>query len=604
VFFFLFAGGPGAGEAKLHSKNSNRTPALTTGIILVLVVVAANAAFSLRAIRQMAGDQQWVVHSLKIVAALQATLSMVTDAETAHRGYILTGDASYLEPFKRAAAEIDGRVDEIAGWTRDNPLMQSRIPRLRQLVEEKLRMSRDSVSALEQGNARAAQATLRSGEGEQKMDQIRGLIAEMLAQENSLLEARTGAWQRSLRDALLTSTLASLVGVVFVVAFFLVAKREVRRREQEARAAMERESWLQTTLTSIGDAVIATDPQGAIKFLNRAAEKLVGCRNAECEGRPITEVFRVFHENSGAAAVNPVERALREGTTELGERIILKNLRGEEVPIEDSAAPILGTDGQVIGVVLVFRDTSARRMAQESARRSEKLAATGRLAATIAHEINNPLEAATNFIYLARSGNSVEESHRYLAGADLELARAAHITRKALSFYRDSSRPSATSVASVLEEVLTIYNGRVRAGHVNVQVDCKPDVELVTLRGELVQIVSNLVANALDALRSGGLLKITAKKAENGITLAIADNGEGIPAANMGKIFEAFFTTKRDIGTGLGLWVVNDLVEKQGGTISLKSRTEEPERGTTFSLFLPSLPLSSGAVRFPETRAS
>jgi PAS domain S-box-containing protein len=349
--------------------------------------------------------------------------------------------------------------------------------------------------------------------------------------------------------------------------------------------------------------VISTDAKGIIQFVNRAAEKLLACTADECGGRPVAEVFRIFEERGGREAPNPVEKVLRDGATSFGERIMLRNMKGEEVPIEDSAAPIVGAHGQIIGVVLVFRDLTSRRMAQESARRSEKLAATGRLAATIAHEINNPLEAATNFIYLAKSSDSLEDSRRYLSGADLELSRAAHITRKALSFYRDSSRPVVTNIATLLDEVLAVYGGRIRGGRVTVNVESNHDVELLTLRGELIQIISNLISNALDALQPGGVLTIRARKAEHGVVLEVEDNGEGIPNANLNRIFDAFFTTKKDIGTGLGLWVVNDLVQKQGGTISVDSRTEGPLRGTKFCVFLPSLPVPA-PVPFPERKAS
>lgn len=572
-------------------------------MILVLAVVAANAAFSYRAIRQLASDQQWVVHSQEVLGELETILSLVTDAETSHRGYLLTGDSSFLEPYAQQTAQLPGHIDRLEELTRNNPVMQARIPGLRRLVQEKVAMSKMSLESARRGKRTAARASLMTGAAKAKMDEVRDTIAQMLAQENGLLETRVDAARQSLRDTMLTLTIASLVALVFVLAFYVAAKREVEERVKKARYVEEREAWLNTTLSSIGDAVIATNAQGRIQFVNRAAETLTGSSNEDCEGKPVGAVFRIFDERNGAEVPNPVDKVLRDGKTGFGERIILRNPKGEEVPIEESAAPILSPEGNIIGVVLVFRDLTSRRMAQESARRSEKLAATGRLAATIAHEINNPLEAATNYIYLAKSSVSLDESRRYLSGADLELARAAHITRKALSFYRDSSRPVVTNLAALLDEVLAIYGGRIRGTHVNVKVDSPPDVELLTLRGELVQIVSNLLSNALDALQPGGLLTITGRKIDQGIILEVEDNGEGIPAANLDRIFDAFFTTKRDIGTGLGLWVVKDLLQKQGGTISVESHTEGPQRGTRFSLFLPSISVAA-PVNVSQSKAS
>jgi PAS domain S-box-containing protein len=601
--FPVDAGVENAAEGYLRPKISSRTPALTAGVFLVLAVVAANATFSYRAIRQLAGDQQWVVHTQEVMGELQTILAMVTDAETAHRGFLLTGNPSFLEPFRRQAGQISSHIDRLQELTRDNPLMQPRIPFLRRLVQEKMASSQASIDSAARGDHNAARGPLASGAAEQTLDQIRQLIAKMLGQENDLLDTRTRAARQSLGDAVMTFSVASLFAVVFVAAFYVVAKREVRQRVKEARAAEEREQWLNITLSSIGDAVIATDAKGVIQFMNRAGEKLIGGTREECGGRPIAEVFRIFDERGGGEAPNPVEKVLGDGATVFDERILLRNLKDEEVPIEDSAAPILGAEGQIIGAVLVFRDLTSRRMAQESARRSEKLAASGRLAATIAHEINNPLEAATNFIYLAKNSATLEDSRRYLSGADLELARAAHITRKALSFYRDSSRPVMTNIATVLDELLAIYGGRIRGARVKVNVESAPDIELWTLRGELVQIISNLISNALDALHPGGVLVIRARKAAQGAAIEVEDNGEGIPRANLDKIFDAFFTTKKDIGTGLGLWVVRDLLQKQGGTIGVDSRTEGPHRGTKFSLYLPSLPVPA-PVPLQERKAS
>jgi len=586
----------------LRPDITNRTPALTAGIFLVLAVIAANAAFSYRAIRQLAHDQEWVVRTQEVLGELQATLTLVTDAETSDRGYLLTGNPSFLEPFTRGSAEVGGHIDRIEELTRDDPAMQSRIPTLRRLVQEKLQSAQSSLDAARRGDPKAASAALARGAGRQEMDRVREMTRQMLAQESSLLDTRTQAAHESLRHAVLTLSVASLVAIAFVLAFFVAARREVLERVKEARAAQERESWLNTTLRSIGDAVIATDARGNIQFVNSAAEKLIACSTDECSGRSIAEVFRIFNEQDRSQAPNPVEKALREGVTGLGERIVLRNLKGEEVPIEDSAAPILGPGGKVIGVVLVFRDLTSRRMAQESARRSEKLASSGRLAATIAHEINNPLEAATNFVYLAKNTQSQEECQRYLAGADLELARASQITRKALSFYRDSASPAKVNVSTLFEEILAVYGGRIRGARVRVDVQCGADVEVVTLRGELIQIISNLISNALDAMKPGGRLVLRAKNGGRGINLQVEDDGEGIPQTNLGKIFDAFFTTKRETGTGLGLWVVNDLVHKQGGSISVESRTEGPKPGTRFSIFLPSV--AAVPLKMPERKAS
>jgi PAS domain S-box-containing protein len=458
------------------------------------------------------------------------------------------------------------------------------------------------IELQKKGDHQAAVALINTHIGKEKMDELRQLIADMQADEDRLLEARSEQSSRSLRQAQLAFLLASLLALIFVVAFYVLAKREVRERVNAAKAIRDRELWLNTTLCSIGDAVIATDATGRVKFMNRVAEKLIARSSEQCEGKTIPELFPIFDELTGAPAPDPVAKALAEGITELGERIVLRNHNNEEIPIEDSVAPIFTGDRKVIGVVLVFRDVTTKRMALESARRSEKLAATGRLAATIAHEINNPLAAATNLVYLAKQSRRPDEAREYLDGVDHELARAAHITRKTLGFYRDTSQAVSVSLPSLLAEVLAVYSSRILSKQIRTEVSCAPGLEVIALKGELVQIISNLISNAIDALDTGGLLRINVGEERDGIKLEVEDTGIGIPAENQMKIFEPFFTTKKDVGTGLGLWLVKDLIEKQGGTISVISPNVISGRGTRFSIFLPAPPMEASCT--PDTRAS
>jgi PAS domain S-box-containing protein len=577
-------------EVILSLAESRKTPMFTTGTVLLLAVVLANAAVCYREVRSLVRNNESVVHSFRVINELEATLSLMKDVETGYRGYVLTGNPAYLNPYSEAANEVSRRADGVANLTRDNPDLQLRLLQLRQAVREKLDVARNVVELEQAGNQRAAMEMVNSNVDKEKMDQIRQLIANMQADENRLLQARSGQSALALREAQRALLLASLVALVFVLAFYFLAKHEIKERVRMATAIRARESWLDTTLRSIGDGVIAIDANGEVAFMNRVAEKLLASTSQECHGKTITEVFPIFDELTGMPAEIPIQKAIDRGTIAIGEHIVLRNHKDQEMPIEDSVAPIFDLDGRVTGAVLVFRDVTAKRMAQESARRSEKLAATGRLAATIAHEINNPLEAATNLVYLARrSAARGEETSVYLDRLDHEIARAAHITKKTLSFYRDSSKPVAVNLASLLEEILALYGGRIRSKGIQVNVDCPKDLDFVAFRGEVVQITSNLICNAIDALGPHGFLELSVQKEKDGIKFEVEDSGAGIPAEVQEKIFEPFFTTKKDVGTGLGLWVVKDLIEKQGGTISVVSPRRGTQGGTCFSVFLPSL---------------
>jgi signal transduction histidine kinase len=232
--------------------------------------------------------------------------------------------------------------------------------------------------------------------------------------------------------------------------------------------------------------------------------------------------------------------------------------------------------------------------AQEALRRSEKLAVTGRLAASIAHEINNPLEAVTNLLYLIRLTPDPTEAERYLTNAEQELARVAEIAKQTLRFYREPNHPIDTEVASVLRSVLVLYNSRLAAANIAVEVDVEdPSATVLSSPGELRQVIANIVGNAIDAMRRGGRLRLRISTAsDHRMRLTIADTGSGIPPALLPAIFEPFVTTKGETGTGLGLWVTGEIIRRNGWTIRVRSHCGPCQPGTTFSI---TMPLSSEA---------
>jgi len=228
--------------------------------------------------------------------------------------------------------------------------------------------------------------------------------------------------------------------------------------------------------------------------------------------------------------------------------------------------------------------------AQEALLRSEKLAVTGRLAASIAHEINNPLEAITNLLYLMRGDVSAEERQRLLAEAEQELARVTEITKQTLRFYREPAQPTRTDVAQVVDSVLKLYGSRIRAAKVRVNAERLGEAPLVlSTPGELRQVIANLTGNAIDAMRSGGLLRIRVSVDDRQVRLTIADTGMGIPAEVLPHIFEPFVTTKGETGTGLGLWITAEILKKNGWTIRVRSSKRPSSNGTVFSIRMPLL---------------
>ena len=231
--------------------------------------------------------------------------------------------------------------------------------------------------------------------------------------------------------------------------------------------------------------------------------------------------------------------------------------------------------------------------AQEALRRSEKLAVTGRLAASIAHEINNPLEAVTNLLYLIRSSSELSQARQYLEQADQELARVAEITRQTLRFYREPNHPVDTEVANVLHSVLVLYNSRLIAANVTVQVEAHDNAATILASpGELRQVIANIVGNAIDAMRHGGELRIRTSvdgvgRGTERVRLTIADTGSGIPKSLLPAIFEPFVTTKGETGTGLGLWVTGEIIRRNRWSVRVRSRCGPRHSGTVFSITMP-----------------
>ncbi len=333
-----------------------------------------------------------------------------------------------------------------------------------------------------------------------------------------------------------------------------------------------------------------------MQFLNPVAQELTGWSQQEAAQRPITEVFRVAREPGRDFIADPVQRVLDASVpASLKEGTVLLARDGRQFPVDDSAAPIRNDAGELIGVVLVFRDVGARRRAEEALRSSEKLAATGRLAASIAHEINNPMEAVGNLLYLLEHHTGLDETAReYTRLAEQELGRMDRIVKQTLGFYRESAEPVPLRLTTVLDNVLELYARRIQKARVQVHKRYRFDGEVKGFPGEIRQVFSNLVANALDAINEGGNISVRITRAcdwngppRPGVRVTIADNGVGITRENLHRIFEPFFTTKGINGTGLGLWVTYGILQKYGGRIHVRSSISGAHRGTCFSVFLP-----------------
>jgi PAS domain S-box-containing protein len=371
----------------------------------------------------------------------------------------------------------------------------------------------------------------------------------------------------------------------------VIGASKIARDLSDRKTPDESRYRLAAVVDSADDAIISKDLNGIISSWNDGARRMFGYTPEEMVGQPILRIIPLELHYEEAAILS----RLRAG--ERVDHFETKRTRkdGSTVELSVTISPIRDGTGRVIGASKIARDISDRRRIERLLIQSEKIAATGRMAAAVAHEINNPLEAVMNLIFLARQNSPpTGKAYQHLKMAEQELERVSHIARQTLGYYRDAGLPTEVFLHELIENVLTIYRSKLLAYKVSVDTQFNDLQKITVSRGEFIQIFSNLIANALDAMPNGGLLQVSIRtlisSAGDGIQVVIRDTGTGIRADHLGRIFEPFFTTKGDLGTGIGLWVTKQLVEKRSGQLSVVSNTDPGKSGTVVTLFVPFSP--------------
>ncbi len=373
----------------------------------------------------------------------------------------------------------------------------------------------------------------------------------------------------------------------------------------------EQRAGLSDTL-SLLDSMLANAPIGLAFFDRRCRFVRVNRIFADITGIPLS---RHLGRTLPEVLPSPVSRQLEETIQDVFERDRPERDLEFSGASEDtgrpwcwitSAYPIHTTPNQVRWVGVIVMDASDRKRSEEALRKTEKLAATGRLAASIAHEINNPLEAITNLLYLLTNHADLQEPARsYVEMAEHEVRRIAEITQQTLRFYRQSTLPARANLSELLDSVLTLHQGRVRNRGITVEKRYDANTSLYCFAGELRQVFANLIGNAIDAMPDGGRLVLRARRSRDwsdperlGVRFQVADTGSGMTPEVRKRIFEPFYTTKEVTGTGLGLWVSSEIVAKHKGSMRVRSRSEKlgGQSGTIFELFFPDEPEAAAST--------
>ena len=369
--------------------------------------------------------------------------------------------------------------------------------------------------------------------------------------------------------------------------------RELRDSEERLKLATEVAETdsrhfgeLAAIVESSDDAIISKTLNGIITSWNAAAEKMFGYAAEEIVGQSIFKLIPPhLHPDE-----EKIIQSIRAGRRVEHFETVRVTKSGHLLEVSLGVSPLKDEHGRVIGASKILRDISDRKRIEQSLLQAEKIAATGRMAATIAHEINNPLEAVMNLLYLLRPMITDPDGVNYLSSAEVELGRVAHIAKQTLGYYREHASASRASLSDIVRHAIAIYEPRCNATGIKIRRALLSDRKVMLRRGEMMQVISNLIANSIYAMPMGGVLSMSVEDAADspdGIVLTIQDNGSGIAPETLPKVFEAFFTTRATVGTGIGLFVAKQFVEGHGGNITIESSTAAESHGTTMRVFLP-----------------
>ncbi|WP_348261897.1 PAS domain S-box protein [Telmatobacter sp. DSM 110680] len=375
--------------------------------------------------------------------------------------------------------------------------------------------------------------------------------------------------------------------------------QELQQSRDQLQVALSASQRLAAIVASTDDAIVSKGLDGIVTSWNAGAEKMFGYSAETMIGSPIATIIPPELMEDEARFLRVIAQGGRIEHFETYRR----TKSGETIEVSLTLSPVHDESGKVIGVAKIARNITQHRKAERALQTNDRLASVGRLAATIAHEINNPLAAVTNLVFLAKL-NSAESNTRDLLGrAEEELGRVAQLTKQTLGFFRTTKGAVSQSLAELVQPLVGLYSSRAGNKDVKLSVDIKQDPAVYCVPSEIRQVVANLLNNSIDAVEVGGSVTIRISAARQrsgagspGARLTIADSGHGIPAAIRKHLFEPFFTTKDDVGTGLGLWISKTIVERHGGSIRVRSRITPGSSGTVFSIFLP---LNAAVEEFP-----
>jgi PAS domain S-box-containing protein len=571
---------------------------LRTTLLMPVVLLGLLAGVLVWQIQEAVDAQTRVAIADELIQRLYQLQSSIVDEETGLRGYQLTGDRRMLEPFRREQIKVE---DQFTQLTILLATPEQRL-RLAQLHDSYSLWEGYAFPAMRAGKQNVTPDQLALDlQAKIRMDQMRLILEDIIRSEQQSRDSLWLAAHSRIHDFLEIVLVAGLAVGVLIGAFTSSRLRRVSRAYEETlqqlqtRADELYESRLSymTTLESIAEGVIACDTVGRVRFMNAVAQLLTGWTMEEALEQPLTEVFRAVNEQTREPLDQPTESADAQGqavTRELPALLLARDDR--EIVISRSAAPIRDAMGKTLGLVVVFRDITEARKSEQALIASEKVAVTGRLAASIAHEIHNPLDSVATLHYLLKSEQDPAKRDEYLTMAQQELSRILQISRAMLSLYRESQTPVEVKLPEVIDSVLLLHDRKLKDAEIQVERRYKSPGIIAAFPGEIRQIITNVIANAMEASGKDGGICVTIRRSslqdgEPGTVIEVEDTGSGVDPAIRKKLFQPFFTTKGEKGTGLGLWVSLGIVQKHGGTMEISNSLSRRMGGACVRIYLP-----------------
>jgi PAS domain S-box-containing protein len=519
------------------------------GVLLILAVLFTGAVLGCLSAARLAHFRDKVVLTHSTIASLETLLSTLKDAETGQRGYLLTHDKQYLVPYQKALGRVQTQSTAIKSSLTDNAQQSARFLTLEQTIARKLVELKGTIDLADKDDLPAAVARVRQNVGKNLMDEIRTQIDEMETTERQILESQNEKVRNAYRTTLVAIIAPAVIAIVLVILIFVLFQRITTQRRLAADALFEQKERLRTTLASIGDGVIITDPKGNVTNLNAVAVQLTGWSNQDAVGLPLNTVFNIVNETSRKTVENPVVRALRDGViVGLANHTILIAKDTAERHIDDSAAPIRREDGEIIGCVLIFRDIGEQRRAErvlketaESLRRltaelSEADRRKDEFIAMLAHELRNPLAPIRNglqIMRLAREDASAVENAR--AMMERQLGHMVRLVDDLLDISRISRgklqlRKERIDLATVINNAIETSRPLIEAGAHRLTVALPPSPVYIDADvTRLGQVFANLLNNAAKYSNRGGHIDITAHNDDVTVVVSVKDTGIGIP---------------------------------------------------------------------------